>query len=99
MREHIAPIMWVLEFSRMRERKTDATRDENVVGLPPFYFGQAQDRGNGKNLCRPHPKLGASLVPFKSQIQVAKPNSGRESYTCGKSDTKLRCFPVGRTLS
>jgi len=37
-------------------RKRD--RVSTWSGLPPFAFGRIQDRGNGENLCRPHPETG-----------------------------------------
>jgi hypothetical protein len=33
------------------------------TGLLPFAFGRTQDRGNGENLCRPHPETKAKLRP------------------------------------
>jgi hypothetical protein len=91
---HRTPLCGFGRF-RARERRKNVTRGENVVRLPPFYFGQTQDRGNGKNLCRSHPKLSARLVPLKSVVQVRSSDSGRESCVSGKSTSKLRYFPVG----
>jgi len=61
-----------------------------VVRLPPFYFGQTQDRGNGKNLCRSHPKLSASLVPKVFRVQAQAPEFSAKPYLSGKSQRKLR---------
>jgi hypothetical protein len=55
----------------------------NVVGLPPFAFGRTQDRGNGKNLCRPHPETRAKLRPGLQP--GSRGQSLRKSNCCGKT--------------
>jgi hypothetical protein len=85
----------------------DATRGEDVVRLPPFYFGQTQDRGNGKNLCRSHPQLAPSLVPHRRRFQARKPISdsngkfllfaprksgAAQLFHIREIDTKTRCL-------
>jgi hypothetical protein len=61
-----------------REEGHDGVR--NVVGLPPFAFGRTQDRGNGKNLCRPHPETRAKLRRGYGPVQEP-PNSNVANCT------------------
>jgi len=77
----------------------DATRGKDVVRLAPFYFGQTQDRGNGKNLCRSHPKLAPSLVPhggrFKPKSRISDSNAMNTSSASElepSPSSALRCW-------
>jgi hypothetical protein len=48
-------VLWTFPGTRYENKAQSLTGQETWLDLPPFVFGRTPDRGNGKNLCRPHP--------------------------------------------